>query len=497
MLCLVIMDNLTFFPIKELHKRLTEQSVTSRMLVEASFAAIEQFDSQIRAFVHVEKEKALQKADAIDTRFAAGEELPMLAGIPFSVKDAFNVKDGPTRSASKVLEGYTSPYTATAIQKLIDAGAIYIGKNNQDAFGFGASTENSDYGTVRNPWNSAMVAGGSSGGSAAAVALGMGVFAIGEDTGGSIRLPANFCGVTGLKVTYGRVSRYGAIAFSSSLDTIGPITHSVEDAALIMEIIAGKDERDATTLTQDVPHYSEVLGQRDLSTLRVGIVDEMVNAELDSEISEALAQTKKQLEDLGATFVSVSMPFSAYGVGSYYIMAPSEASSNLSRYDGIRYGASARTAGNLLDLYKDTRTEGFNQEVMRRVMLGTYALSSGYYDAYFKKAQQIRTLMKEEFENVFSQVDVILAPVAPTLPFEIGKKSDNPLEMYLVDVFTIPVNIAGVPSLSLPAGISSSGLPIGLQVVGPQLSESLLLQIGHAFQQKTDWHKKQPKRAKF
>lgn len=486
------MNNLTFLPIKELHQKLLDQSITSRMLVEASFEVIELLDPEIHAFVHLEKEEALQAADAIDSRFAAGEELPMLAGIPFSVKDAFNVKDSHTRSSSKILEGYVSPYTATAIQKLIDSGAVYIGKNNQDAFGFGASTEHSDYGTVRNPWNTAMVAGGSSGGTAAAVALGMGVFAIGEDTGGSIRLPANFCGVTGLKVTYGRVSRYGAIAFSSSLDTVGPLAHSAEDAALIMEVIAGKDARDATTLTEEVPMYGSFLEKGDVSSLTIGVVDEMVNDSLDPEILAVFEETKKQFEALGATFVSVSMPFSSYGVGSYYITAPSEASSNLSRYDGIRYGTSSRETGNLLDIYKDTRTDGFNEEVKRRVMLGTYALSSGYYDAYFKKAQQIRTLMKEEMEKVFSQVDVLLAPVAPTLPFEIGKKSDNPLEMYLVDVFTIPVNIAGVPSLSLPAGFSQSGLPIGLQVIGPQLSEQLLLQIGHAFQEKTDWHKEQP-----
>lgn len=486
------MNNLLRLPIRTLNKKLQAGEITSKQLVEMSLRNINDRNSTLNAFLTVEKEKALADAEVIDARYKNGEDLSLVAGIPFSVKDAFNVAGIETRSASKILEGYHAPYTATAIQKLLDAGAVFIGKNNQDSFGFGASTENSDYGVVKNPWNMHMVAGGSSGGSAAAIAADMGVFAIGEDTGGSIRLPANFCGVTGLKVTYGRVSRYGAIAFSSSLDTIGPITHHVEDAAVILEIIAGKDAFDATTLPQPVPSYVNDLDFHIDSMIhkKIGIPKEMLDENVQSEIRNAIESAAQELASLGFEIKEISMPFSAYGVASYYIMAPSEASSNLGRFDGIRYGLSERGGGDLLSIYKSTRTIGLNSEAKRRVMLGTYALSSGYYDAYFKKAQQIRTLMKQEFEDVFENVDAVLAPVAPILPFEIGGKSEDPLAMYLVDVFTIPVNIAGVPSLALPVGISAENLPIGMQLIGPQLSEHMLLRLGYAYQQKTQWHEK-------
>ncbi len=479
--------------IKSLHDELVAQSQTSVGLVEASFRVIEEHDEVVNSFIDTYKDTALEHAHSIDRRFKAGEDLSALAGIPFSVKDAFSVQGMFTRSASKVLEGYRALFTATPIGRLLERGAILLGKNNQDAFGFGSSTEHSDYGTTVNPWHTDMVAGGSSGGSAAAVAAGMGVFSIGEDTGGSIRLPANFCGVSGLKVTYGRVSRYGAVAFASSLDTVGPIARSVEDIAIIMEAIAGKDEYDATTLPHPVPSYTDLLSQRaDLAGLTFGVPEEFIGDTVDGEIREAFERAADVLVAQGAVRKDVSMPFTKHGVGAYYVTAPSEASSNLSRYDGIRYGFSDRTGNSLESTYTKSRTQGFNDEVQRRVMLGTYALSAGYYDAYFNKAQQIRTLMKQEYEDVFNEVDFLLAPVAPVLPFKIGDKSQDPLALWLIDVFTIPVNIAGVPSLAMPCGFSTGNLPIGMQVIGPQLSEDLLLQIGYVYQKETDWHEKQP-----
>ncbi|MCA9390409.1 Asp-tRNA(Asn)/Glu-tRNA(Gln) amidotransferase subunit GatA [candidate division WWE3 bacterium] len=475
--------------ISSLHKKLKSREITAESLVTTTIEKIETDNEDLNIFLHVDADSAIEQARKLDEQFEKGDAMSPLAGIPFSVKDAFNVENMPTQSASKILEGYRAQYTATPIKRLLTAGAICLGKNNQDAFGFGSSTENSDYGPVHNPWDKSKVAGGSSGGSAAAVAAEMSVFTIGEDTGGSIRLPASFCGVTGLKVTYGRVSRYGAIAFASSLDTIGPLARSAEDIAYVLSEIAGKDPLDATTLPDESTQYIDnLLTAKDLSGKRIGIPSEMMDDSVDPEIREALDNAIDILKNLGATIEQIELPFIKYGVGAYYITAPSEASSNLSRFDGIRYGYSDRSGTSLEDIYLDSKSTGYNDEAMRRIMIGTYALSSGYYDAYFDKAQRIRTKMKDDFTQAFETVDYIVGPVAPTLPFAIGEHEDDPLALWLIDVFTIPVNIAGVPSLSLPIGFSNGGLPIGMQIIGPQLSEKSLLQAGFLYQQQTDWH---------
>lgn len=478
--------------ILDLHKKLVDREITSVQLVIDAFSAIGRYESDVNAFISLYKDEALAKAALIDARYESGETLPLVAGIPFSAKDAFNITGTMTTAASNVLKEYTSVYTATVIQRLLDAGAIFIGKTNMDCFGFGSSTENSDYKVTHNPWDLAKVPGGSSGGSAAAVATDMGVFSIAEDTGGSIRQPASFCGVCGLKVTYGRVPRYGTISYASSLDTIGPIARSVEEIAVIMEIIAGQDPHDATTLPASVPSYTESLSKESIKGLKIGVPTEFLGEEVDPEIKASLEEAFGIYKSKGAKIIDVSLPHTSYGVAAYYVIALSEASSNLSRYDGIRYEHSVRRGNTLEDIYLDSKTEGFNDEAKRRIMLGTYSLSSGYYDAYFDKAQRIRTLMKEDFEKAFKSVDVIVAPVSPVLPFAIGEISADPLAMWLVDVYSLPINIAGVPSLALPCGMSKSNLPIGMQIIGPQLSEELLLQVGYQYQQYTDWHKHEP-----
>ena len=479
--------------IRQTVQKLKNKAFSSEELVLANLKTIEKLDGKISAFLTVCSESALKQAGETDKLIKEGKNLPLLAGIPFSAKDVFSTTGIKTTASSKILENYEPVYDATAIKRLKQAGAILIGKTNHDAFGFGSSTENSDFKITKNPWNLAKVPGGSSGGSAAAVACNMGVFSLAEDTGGSIRQPACFCGVTGLKVTYGRVSRFGVIAYGSSLDTIGVITKTVEDAALLLTIIAGKDPDDATTLPAPVPNYLESLN-KGIKNLKLGIPKEYFIKGIDQEITKALEEAIKKFEDLGAKTMPVSLPHTKYAIPAYYLSGISEVSANLARYDGIRFGYSAlgKGAKTLEDVYFESRAKGFGPEVKRRIMLGTYSLSSGYYDAYYKKAQQVRNLIKQDFDKAFEKVDLLIAPVSPFPAFNIGEKAEDPLQMWLADVFTVTINPAGVPGLALPCGFTKNNLPIGLQLIGPQLSEPLLFQAGSVFQKASDWHKRRP-----
>lgn len=463
------MNNLT---LKEALEGLKNKKFSSVELTKACLDRIKKINPKLNAYLTVCEEEALKAADRADKLSG----LPLL-GVPFSMKDVYSTSGIRTTAGSKVLENYVPPYSATVYQKLLDAGAVLLGKTNCDAWGHGASTENSDFGVVKNPWNMEYVAGGSSGGSAAALASDCSIFEIGEDTGGSIRLPSSFCSTFGLKVTYGRVSRYGSIAYASSLDSMGPMGKSVEDLALILEVIAGEDDKDATSSPNSVPKYTSLL-KKDIKGLKIGLPKEFFSQGLDKEVKETVEKAIKVLEALGAEVIDISIPSTEFGIATYYIIAPSETSSNLARYDGIRFG-NDRSA--------------FGDEAKRRIMLGTYALSSGYYDEYYLKAQKVRTLVKKDFEKAFEQCDVILGPVSPTPPFKIGEKMDDPLAMYLVDVYTVLINLAGVPSLALPCGFSQNNLPIGMQIIGPQFSEDLILRVGYQYEQSTPWHKEKPK----
>lgn len=463
---------MTDLTLKEVLDGLKAKKFSSVELTKACLERIKSLNPKINAYLTVCEDEALKAAERADKL----QDLPFL-GVPFSMKDVYSTKGIKTTAGSKVLENYIPPYNATVYQKLLDAGAILLGKTNMDAWGHGASTENSDFGAVKNPWNLEYVAGGSSGGSAAALAADMTIFEIGEDTGGSIRMPSSFCSTVGLKVTYGRVSRYGAIAYASSLDSMGPMGKSVEDVALLLSIIAGNDKKDATSSPKPVSDYADGL-KKSIKGLKIGLAKEFYEKGLDKEVKEIVEKAIKILETQGAEIVDISIPSTEYGIATYYIIAPSETSSNLARYDGIRFG-NDRSA--------------FGDEAKRRIMLGTYALSSGYYDEYYLKAQKVRTLVKQDFERAFTKCDVILAPVSPTPPFKIGEKVDDPLSMYLVDVYNVLVNLAGVPSLVLPCGFSSDGLPIGMQIIGPQFSESLILNVGYQYEQSTPWHKEKPK----
>ncbi|QQG40506.1 MAG: Asp-tRNA(Asn)/Glu-tRNA(Gln) amidotransferase subunit GatA [Candidatus Levyibacteriota bacterium] len=467
--------NLNQLTISEAKEGLKEKKFSSVELTKACLLQIEKHNKELNAFLTICKDKALAAAKKADEKLKNGDTSPLL-GIPFSMKDVYSTKNVRTTAGSKVLDNYIPPYNATVYQKLVNAGAILLGKTNCDAWGHGGSTENSDFGVTKNPWNKDYVAGGSSGGSTAALASDMTIFEIGEDTGGSIRLPASFCSTVGLKVTYGRVSRYGAIAYASSLDTMGPITKSVEDAAYLLEIIAGGDEKDATSSPRNVPLYTKHL-TNNIRGLRIGLPKEFFGKGLDIEVKQTIDEAIKTLTSQGAEIVDASIPSVEYGIATYYIIAPSETSSNLARYDGIRYG---------------NKRSSFGDEAKRRIMIGTYALSAGYYDAYYKKAMQVRTMIKNDFTKAFEKCDVILSPVSPTPPFKIGEKTDDPLQMYLVDIYTVLINLAGVPSLALPCGFSKNNLPIGMQLIGPQFSEDKILNAGYQFEQATKWHKQKP-----
>jgi aspartyl-tRNA(Asn)/glutamyl-tRNA(Gln) amidotransferase subunit A len=467
---------------------LDRREISAMELTESHFARIDAVEPKVQSFLALMGDVARSQAAAADKRIAAGESTA-LTGIPIALKDVLCTVDAPTTAASKILEGYRSPYDATVVRKLREQGAVFVGKANTDEFAMGSSTENSAYHTTKNPWDTAKVPGGSSGGPAASVAAGEAIASLGTDTGGSIRQPAGFCGVVGLKPTYSRVSRYGLIAFGSSLDQIGPFTRTVEDAAIVLEAIAGHDPYDSTSSKEPVPSFRAQL-RTDLKGVRIGVAAEYSVSGMETGVETAVAAAIDQLAALGAELVPVSLPHTKYALASYYITAPAEASANLARFDGVRYGLSV-PASSLREMYEQTRGQGFGPEVKRRIMLGTYALSSGYYDAYYLKAQKVRTLIKRDFEDAFAKVDAIVAPTSPTVAFPIGARSDDPYAMYLADVFTIPANMAGIPGIAIPCGFSE-GLPVSLQILGPAFGESTVLGVAHAYEQSTDWHRRRP-----
>lgn len=467
--------NLNELTLAQARKGLDNKEFTSVELTRACLHRIKERNSEINAFITVCEDGALQEAGESDRLIAAGKA-QALTGIPFGVKDAICTKGVRSTGAAKILDNYVPPFDATVIKKIREQGAVLLGKQNCDAFGHGASNENSMYGAVRNPHDPTKVAGGSSGGSAAAVADNMCIFSIAEDTGGSIRQPASFCGVVGLRPSYGRTSRYGIMPMASSLDTVGPITKTVEDLALIMEVIAGHDELDATTVPDVVPKYSELLN-KDSTQLKIGIPKEYFEVEgMDEEVRKLVEQKIDSLKSLGYQMEMVSLPHTKYAISTYYIIVPSEDSSNLARLDGIRYGVRAQ-ANTLYDTYAHARAQGFPEEVKRRILIGTYVLSAGYHDAYYKKAQAVRTLIKRDFDEVFKQVDVLITPTSPFPAFNLGEKSNDPLALYLADIMVSPAAVAGMPAISVPAGITQAGLPIGLQIIGRRLKEEIILQV--------------------
>ncbi|MBW4420866.1 MAG: Asp-tRNA(Asn)/Glu-tRNA(Gln) amidotransferase subunit GatA [Myxacorys californica WJT36-NPBG1] len=477
--------------IRELHQQLLRKERSAVEIAQESLNQIDALEPKLHSFLHITRDRALEQANQVDAKLAAGEEIGLLAGIPIGIKDNLCTQGIPTTCASKILQNFVPPYESTVTQKLRDAGAVMVGKTNLDEFAMGGSTETSAFAKTANPWDTARVPGGSSGGSAAAVAGGECVVSLGSDTGGSIRQPASFCGIVGMKPTYGLVSRYGLVAFASSLDQIGPFGRSVEDAAILLSAIAGYDPKDSTSLKVEIPDYTQFLIP-DLKGKKVGIITETFGEGLDPDVEKAVRAAIEQLKALGAEVREISCPRFRYGIAAYYIIAPSEASANLARYDGVRYGKRIENAEDLMDMYTRTRAEGFGAEVKRRIMIGTYALSAGYYDAYYIKAQKVRTLIKQDFENAFESVDVLVSPTAPTTAFKIGDKSADPLSMYLIDLMTIPVNLAGLPGMSVPCGFDSQGLPIGLQIVGNVLREDQVFQVAYAYEQATEWHKRVP-----
>jgi aspartyl-tRNA(Asn)/glutamyl-tRNA(Gln) amidotransferase subunit A len=472
--------------------------VSAVQVAETFLARIEKTNGPINAFLHVDREAALARAADVDARRKAGRPLGALAGLPVAVKDALCTHDQPTTCASKMLAGYRPPYDAHVVARLRQADAVLVGKTNMDEFAMGGSNENSAFGAVHNPWDLARAPGGSSGGSAACVAADMAPVAIGSDTGGSIRQPAGLCGITGLKPTYGRVSRRGLVAFASSLDQIGPMTRSAADCALVMETIAGHDPGDATSLADEVPRYTEML-EKPLTGLRIGRVAEHFGPGLDPEVAHGVEEAFAAFKAAGATIHDVELPHAKYGITTYYLVAPCEASSNLARYDGAHYGhrSSARPTGEfespLVEMYCRSRAEGFGPEVKRRIMLGTYALSAGYYDAFYAKALRVRRLIRQDYLDAFAHVDLIGGPVSPTPAFPLGEKTSDPLAMYLVDMYTVGTNLAGIGGISFPCGFTKGGLPIGFQLQGPALSEPLLLRAADRYQKLTDWHTRRPK----
>jgi aspartyl-tRNA(Asn)/glutamyl-tRNA(Gln) amidotransferase subunit A len=474
--------------LRALRDRLAGGELTAEETAKAFLERIDARDEAIGAFLLPMADSALERARILD-RLPRNERGP-LHGVPIAVKDIISVEGGPTTAGSRILQGYVSPYSATAIERLLDAGALILGKTNLDEFAMGSSTENSAFQITRNPWNPDRVPGGSSGGSAAAVAARLAPAALGTDTGGSIRQPAALCGVVGLKPTYGRVSRYGLVAFASSFDQIGPITRTAEDAALVLETLAGADPKDSTCSNLPVPRYSEEIG-RDVQALRVGIPREVVGEGVDESVLEAFDRAARKLEELGVALEEVSLPSAKHAIACYYLLVTAEASSNLARFDGVRYGLRTRES-DLHKMMSATRGAGFGREVKRRILLGTFVLSAGYYDAYYEKAQKVRSLVGRDFARAFESVDAVLLPTSPEPAFPIGAKSDDPLSMYLADVFTITANLAGTPAVSFPAGFDPAGLPIGVQLVGKRFDESTILRLAHAFQSATHYHEKRP-----
>ena len=475
--------------IVELSKDLHDKKISSMELTQYFLNRIKNFNPTLNCFITISEEQAITHAKKADALLAKGEAT-VLTGIPIAHKDIFCTQGIKTSCASKMLDNFIAPYDATVVERLKAAGTVLIGKTNMDEFAMGSSNENSYYGPVKNPWDISRIPGGSSGGSAVAVAARMVPGATGTDTGGSIRQPAALCGVTGLKPTYGLVSRHGMIAFASSLDQGGPLTKTAEDAALLLNVMAAHDKRDSTSINKEIPDYSSTLYQS-LKGLKIGLAKEYLGEDLDLSIAESIETVKKEFEKMGATLVDINLPHTNYAAPVYYVLAPAECSSNLARYDGVRYGYRCTNPINLKDLYKRSRTEGFGSEVKRRIIVGTYVLSAGYYDAYYLKAQKMRHLIKNDFVEAFKQVHVILTPVTPNKAFKLGEKTKDPIAMYLSDVYTIAVNLAGLPAIAFPAGFINQ-LPIGAQLIGNYFEESQLLKMVHCYQQETDWHKKLP-----
>lgn len=451
-------------------------------IVQSVLNRLEKVEGKLHSFITLSEENLLDRAESVDEKISRNESIHVLEGMPIAVKDIFSTKGIRTTCASRFLENYIPPFESTATEKLKTAGSLLLGKTNMDEFAMGSSTENSAFGVTRNPWNLERVPGGSSGGSASAVSSGQCLAALGTDTGGSIRQPASFTGIVGLKPTYGRVSRWGMVAFASSFDQAGPLTRDVEDAALLLQTIAGYDEKDATSLKTDVPDYAQFLDQS-IKGLKIGIIKDLDLSNCDTEVVQVFQQNVEVLKDAGAEIVEISMPNISDAVATYYVIAPSEASSNLGRYDGVRYGKRAKNISGLLDMYEKSRDEGFGKEVKMRILIGTFALSAGYYDAYYLKAQKVQNLIRSQYHQAFLEVDAIASPVAPTAAYKIGEMIDDPLKMYLGDAFTIPANLAGIPGISVPGGFTDNNLPVGFQLLTSHLEEGKLLKIAHCFQQ--------------
>ena len=483
-------DRLYDLTIEQAHKLLIKREISSVELTRAVLERISQVEEKIHAFVTVTKESALSRAQESDTRIKQGDSSP-LTGIPALIKDNMCTKGIRTTCSSHMLEKFVPPYNATVVERLNQAGMVMVGKGNMDEFAMGSSNEHSAFFATRNPWDLERVPGGSSGGPAASVTASEAIYALGSDTGGSIRQPASFCSIVGMKPTYGRISRFGLVAFASSLDQIGPMTKDVTDAALVMNIIAGHDPRDSTSVNRPVPDYTRSLIP-DLKGIKLGVPKEYFVEGMEDGVRKAIEAAISKLEQLGASVDrEVSLPSTKYALAAYYIIAPSEAMANLARYDGVKYGYSHQ-GNNMWDAMEKTRGHGFGPEVKRRIILGTYALSAGYYDAYYVKAQKVRTLIRREFDEVFKRYDALITPTSPTVPFKIGEKTEDPLKMYLSDICTLPINIAGIPGLSIPAGFCN-GLPIGMQILGKTFSEEMLLHVAYAYEQATEWHKQRPK----
>jgi aspartyl-tRNA(Asn)/glutamyl-tRNA(Gln) amidotransferase subunit A len=475
----------------DIRDAIRNRHTTSRDAVARTLDRIERLDPKLHAFMSCDGERALRTAHSIDGRLERGEEIGLLAGVPIVIKDNLCTRAGRTTCSSKILENFAAPYDACVVEKLEAAGAVIVGKTNLDEFAMGSSTENSAFGPTLNPWNLDHVPGGSSGGSAVAVAADFVAGSIGSDTGGSIRQPASFCGVTGLKPTYGRVSRYGLVAYGSSLDQIGPFGRSAHDVAVLLGVMAGKDPRDSTSVERPVPDYLAALDQP-LDGVRIGFAEEYFGEGLDPEVRAAVEAAIDVYRSAGANVSTIHLPHMKYAIACYYLIATAEASSNLARYDGVHYGHRTAEPADYVDMYCASRQEGFGDEVKRRIMLGTYALSSGYYDAYYLRALKVRTLIRRDFERAFEQVDAIISPTAPTPAVAIGERTDDPLAMYLLDIYTVSANLAGIPALSMPCGFSAKGLPIGVQLMGPHFAEDRLLQIAGIYQSNTVWHTRVP-----
>ena len=477
-------------PAHVLHDMLVNKEITSVELTQDVLSRIDEVEGDVEAYLTITRAEALAQAEAVDKKIAAGEEISFLEGIPGAIKDNICTKGVKTTCASKILEHFVPPYDATVMTKIKAENPVILGKVNMDEFAMGGSTENSAYHVTHNPWNLDCVPGGSSGGSAAAVAAGTAIWALGSDTGGSIRQPASFCGVVGMKPTYGRVSRYGLVAYASSLDQIGPLTRDVTDCAHLLNIIAGHDEMDSTSSAAEVPDYTKSLVE-DVKSLKIGLPKEYFVEGMDPEVEQAVRTAIKKYEELGAEVVEISLPHTEYAISTYYLIAPAEAATNLERYDGVSYGE--RVDGeDLVQMMTNTRDEKFGEEVKRRIMIGNYALSAGYYDAYYLKALKVRTLVQQDYTEAFKKVDVIMAPTAPTPAFKIGEMIADPLQMYLQDVCTVPLNLAGLPGISIPCGKSSKGLPIGLQIIGKPLAEETLIRTAYTYEQSQDYHKQMP-----